>query len=189
MIVAVCAASRSRASRRHRPATAPRDACGAGLPRLPIERRLQRVGLPEQQVFVIDARDRAVVVQEGVAAALVDVLERVTELGVRHAVTVVVDVDQVRGVGRERVEVRAAVRALERDEVGDECDVAGPVRADEGVQVGVVDRRVEAISGASRWLEATELPGPSAEMAATIATAATITMGFLMPRLRCRGRR
>jgi hypothetical protein len=80
----------------------------------PFERRLEGVGLAEQQVLVVERGDRAIVVQEGVAATLVDVLEGPAEDGVGLGVAVVVDVEQVARVGGERVEVRAAVGLLER---------------------------------------------------------------------------
>ena len=107
------------------------------------------VGLPEQQVLVGQARDRAVVVEEGAVdraallrAAPVDVLERVAEHQVGARVAVVVDVDVVRRAGVPREEVRAAGRLRERRPVGDEGDRVGLVRADERVGVGVVHRGV-----------------------------------------------
>ena len=107
----------------------------------------QVVGLPEQQVRVLQRRDRAVVVEEGaVAGEAVGVLRhpRVAELpgvdDVRLRVVVVVDVDLVPRVGGPRVEVRAAARLLERDPVGDQVDLAVGLR--ERVDVGVVVLRL-----------------------------------------------
>jgi hypothetical protein len=51
---------------------------------------------------------------------------------------VVVDVDGVEDVLAELVEVGPSVGRLERDVVGDDGDVVGLLRADEGVEVGRV---------------------------------------------------
>ena len=112
-----------------------------------MERCLQGVGLAEQQVLVGDRGDRAVVVQERAATALVDVMERPAVHDVRAGVPIVVDVDVVDRVRRERIEVRSAVRFLKRDEVRQERGVARAVRAGERIHVGVVDRRV----GRDEW--------------------------------------
>jgi hypothetical protein len=47
-----------------------------------------------------------------------------------------------------------ALRQLAWDPRADDRDGVGPVRADEGVGVGVIRRRIARISGASRWLDA-----------------------------------
>src|SRR5262249_1806865 len=60
---------------------------------------------------------------------------------------VVVDEDGVEDVVAELVEVRAAGRVLQGDEVADEGDGGGVVWADEGVDVGVVGDRILADLG------------------------------------------
>ena len=112
---------------------------GPGLP-APLE--FQRVRLAEQQVLVVEGGDRAVVVQERVLAPPVLGPEREPVGQVRLGVAVVVDVDVVGGVGGEREEVGSPVGCGERREARDERDAVGLVGADEGVQVGVVDRGV-----------------------------------------------
>ena len=63
------------------------------------------------------------------------------------AVTGVVDLDVVARLGIELAEVRAAGRLLERDPVGDDRQAAWRVLRREGVDVGVVRRRVEHDAG------------------------------------------
>ena len=85
--------------------------------------------------------DRAGVVQERV---------RVTDRGVEGeavddvgaGVASVRNLDLVADVVGEFVEVRATVGQLERIEVGDQRDGVGPIRTDEGVNIGVVGRRI-----------------------------------------------
>lgn len=96
-----------------------------------------RVGLAAVPVRGVERLDGAGVVQEGV---LVRHRGGEAELvgHVRAAVAVVVDVDLVEDVVAELVEVRAAVRALQRQVVGDQGDGVGLVGADECVEVGAV---------------------------------------------------
>jgi hypothetical protein len=103
----------------------------------------QFVGLADVEVRIVERSDRAGGIQEGVRVLNVGVeLEAVGD--VRPRVAVVVHMDLVAGVLVEVVEVRPAVRVLERDVVGDDRDGVGLIGADEGVQVGVVHRRVLA---------------------------------------------
>ena len=104
-----------------------------------------RVGLDQVEVGVLAllgvVRDRVGVVEERA---------RVLDLGVEPelvgdvlvAVAGVVDLDLVLHVIREAVEVRAAGGLLERHEVRDERRGVGRVRRAEGVDVGVVRRRI-----------------------------------------------
>ena len=96
-----------------------------------------RVGLRTVAGRVADVGDRPGVVEERVRVAdLGGEPELVGHVGL--GVAAVADVDLVEDVVAELEEVRAALRVLQRDEVGDEGDRRRTVRADERVDVGVV---------------------------------------------------
>ncbi len=99
------------------------------------------VRLRDVQIRVVQAVDGSRVVEEGVLVLRVRA-ERVPEDQLALRVTVVVDVEVVLRVLRERVEVGSAGRFLERDPVGHERGRVRLVRADERVDVGVVVLRL-----------------------------------------------
>lgn len=99
--------------------------------------QLDVVRLRDVQVGVVEALDRARVVQERLL--VLDVrLEGEAVEQVALPVTVVVDVEVVLRVLGELVEVRAAAGLLEGDPVGDDRRRVGLVGADERVDVRVV---------------------------------------------------
>jgi len=108
---------------------------------VPLADTGDRVELAAVPVRAAERQDRPGVVQErpGVPQGRP---EPELEGDVRPGVVVVVDVDLVQDLVAERVEVRAACRALERNVVGDERDRVRLVRADERVHIGTVGHRV-----------------------------------------------
>ena len=90
---------------------------------------------------VVDRADRSGVVEERVG---ISDLGREPELvaDVRATIAAVGDVDLVEDVVTELVEVGAAVGFLQRNEIGEDSYGVTPVRAAEGVHVGVVSYRV-----------------------------------------------
>ncbi len=88
-----------------------------------------------------DRLDLPGVVQERLAVADLGVeVEAVRDVALRLAA--VADVDGVGDVIAELVEVRTALRVLERNEVGDDRDLVRFVAADERVDIGVVRNRI-----------------------------------------------
>ena len=101
-----------------------------------------RVGLHEVELRVVDRADARQRVEERVRVADLGLeLEPVADVVL--AVAGVVDVEVVRRPIVEAVEVRAAGRILERDPVADQGHRPWSVGGHEGVDVGVVRRRVE----------------------------------------------
>ena len=101
----------------------------------------QVVRLADQQVLVVQGGHRAVVVDERVGVAVLG-LEAPPVGDVRTCIPVVVDVDVVVRLLGPEVEVRAAGRLLEGDPRADQRDRVGLVRADERIDIGVVDLRI-----------------------------------------------
>ena len=98
---------------------------------------LQRIGLDPVPVGAAQTRDGPYVVEEvGRITQRGGELELIDDVG--DAVAVIVDVDFVEDVIPELVEVRPAIRALQREVVGDQGDRLGRVRTDKGVDVRAV---------------------------------------------------
>jgi hypothetical protein len=104
------------------------------------------VALPDVEVLVVERRDRPGVVEEGVAVLHPGLeQEPVDEVGA--GVAVVVDPEVVGDVVGEAVEVGPRARDEQRDVVGHHHQVVRVLRADEGVDVGVVGELILADGG------------------------------------------
>ena len=100
-----------------------------------------RVELADVPARAGQAGDRTRVVQEGVRVGVLGgELEPVGDR-VRHGAAIG-DGDLVKDVVAKAVEVRSAVRSLERDVVGDQRHRVGMIRAGERVKVSTVSNRV-----------------------------------------------